>query len=171
MSGNGGILSLGSDAEWTKLDFAERAKCRPILLRLSLAINLEKPAMSLYGTKWIELGFRLDCSSQGVTKRCRLFLLTSSVPHIRVQMRGGGSCEVSMSTAVHITWHGAQINFVDLPPYLTCGSSSWWYYIVRVPMRTCYAAMARGERPTPCFSGCLVYKRTNLYVPNPSYLL
>jgi hypothetical protein len=24
-----------------------------------------------------------------------------------------------MSTAVHITWHGAQINFGDLPPYLT----------------------------------------------------
>jgi hypothetical protein len=26
-----------------------------------------------------------------------------------------------MSTAVHITWHGAQINFEDLPPYLTYG--------------------------------------------------
>ncbi len=26
-----------------------------------------------------------------------------------------------MSTAVHITWHGAQINFGDLPPYLTYG--------------------------------------------------
>jgi hypothetical protein len=24
-----------------------------------------------------------------------------------------------MSTAVHITWHGAQINLGDLPPYLT----------------------------------------------------
>ncbi len=24
-----------------------------------------------------------------------------------------------MSTAVHITWHGAQINFGDLPPYFT----------------------------------------------------
>jgi hypothetical protein len=24
-----------------------------------------------------------------------------------------------MRTAVHITWHGAQINFGDLPPYLT----------------------------------------------------
>ncbi len=24
-----------------------------------------------------------------------------------------------MSTAVHIKWHGAQINFGDLPPYLT----------------------------------------------------
>ncbi len=24
-----------------------------------------------------------------------------------------------VSTAVHVTWHGAQINFGDLPPYLT----------------------------------------------------
>jgi hypothetical protein len=33
-------------------------------------------------------------------------------------------CEGSQpkSTAVHITWHGAQINFGDLPPYLTYGS-------------------------------------------------
>ncbi len=27
-----------------------------------------------------------------------------------------------METAVHITWHGAQINFGDLTPYLTYGS-------------------------------------------------
>jgi hypothetical protein len=35
--------------------------------------------------------------------------------------RGRGEVEGSqpMSTAVHITWHGAQINFGDLPPYLT----------------------------------------------------
>jgi hypothetical protein len=44
-------------------------------------------------------------------------------PLIRVQMRGerGGSAgSQPMSTAVHITWHGAQINFGDLPPYWTC---------------------------------------------------
>ncbi len=27
-----------------------------------------------------------------------------------------------MSTAVHITWHGAQIILRDLPPYLTYGA-------------------------------------------------
>jgi hypothetical protein len=48
MSGNGGILSLGSDAEWSKMDFAERDKCRPVLPRLSLARNLEKLVISLY---------------------------------------------------------------------------------------------------------------------------
>jgi hypothetical protein len=31
-----------SDAVWSKLDFAEREKCRPVLLRLSLARNLDK---------------------------------------------------------------------------------------------------------------------------------
>jgi hypothetical protein len=39
---------------WSKLDFAERHKCKPVLLSLSLAGNLEKPLMSLYGTKWRE---------------------------------------------------------------------------------------------------------------------
>ncbi len=31
-----------------------------------------------------------------------------------------------MSTAVHIKWHGAQINFGDLPPYLTYGRQPVW---------------------------------------------
>jgi hypothetical protein len=42
-----------------ELDFAERDKCKPVLLRLSLAGNLEKPLMSLYGTKWRERGHGL----------------------------------------------------------------------------------------------------------------
>jgi hypothetical protein len=39
----------------------------------------------------------------------------------RVQMRGevGVAGSQPMSTAVHIKSHGAQINFGDLPPYLT----------------------------------------------------
>jgi hypothetical protein len=35
-----------------KLDFAERDQCKPVLLRLLLARNLEKPLMSLFGTEW-----------------------------------------------------------------------------------------------------------------------
>ncbi len=35
--------------------------------------------------------------------------------------RGGVAWSHPMSTAVHTTWHGAQINFGDLPPYLTYG--------------------------------------------------
>jgi len=55
-------------------------------------------------------------------------LLTNSAPHIRVQMPGEGGVARSqpMSTAVHITWHGAQINFGDLPPYLTYDFLPWW---------------------------------------------
>jgi hypothetical protein len=47
--------------------------------------------------------------------------LTNSALVYRVQMRGDGGIVGSqpMSTAVHITWHGAQINFGDLTPYLT----------------------------------------------------
>ncbi len=63
----------------------------------------------------------MDSCFQGVTKRCRLSLLTNSALVIRVQMWGeGGSCGgTAISTAVHITWHEAQINFGDLPQYLT----------------------------------------------------
>ncbi len=51
----------------------------------------------------------------------RLSLLTNSALVIRVQMQGEGGVAGSqpMSTAVLITWHGAQINLGDLPPYLT----------------------------------------------------
>jgi hypothetical protein len=40
-------------------------------------------------------------------------------------MRGGGggiAGSQPMNTAVHITWHGTQINFEDLPLYLTYGA-------------------------------------------------
>ncbi len=41
---------------------------------------------------------------------------------VRAQMRGGGGGVAGsqpMRIAVHITWHGSQINFGDLTPYLT----------------------------------------------------
>jgi hypothetical protein len=53
-----------SNAGRYKLDFAERDKCKPVLLRLSLAGNLEKPLRSLYGTEWRELGYGL-CGRKG----------------------------------------------------------------------------------------------------------
>jgi hypothetical protein len=46
-----------------KLDFAERDKCKPGLLRLSLAGNLEKPLMSLFRTEWRQRGYELSKSS------------------------------------------------------------------------------------------------------------
>jgi hypothetical protein len=36
--------------------FAEKDKCKPVLLRLSLAGNLEKPLTFLYGNEWSERG-------------------------------------------------------------------------------------------------------------------
>ena len=61
-------------------------------------------------------------------------LLTNSVVVYESQCGGMGWIAWSqpMSTAVHITWHGAQINFGDLSPYLTpmlfrnlCPSVKW----------------------------------------------
>ncbi len=37
----------------------KRHKCKPLRLRLSLTVNLEKPLMSLYGTEWRERGYGL----------------------------------------------------------------------------------------------------------------
>jgi hypothetical protein len=41
------------------LDFAERDECKPVLLGLSLAGNVVKPLLSLYGTEWRERGYEL----------------------------------------------------------------------------------------------------------------
>ncbi len=66
----------------------------------------------------------------GVTRRCSLSLLTNSALVIRVQMRGGRAGSQQMSADVHNTWHGAQINFGDLPPYLTYALFSFWTYTI-----------------------------------------
>ncbi len=42
-----------------KLDSAEVGQCKPVLLGLSLAGNLVKPLLSLYGTEWRERGYGL----------------------------------------------------------------------------------------------------------------
>ncbi len=65
----------------------------------------------------------LICGGQGVTRRCRLSWLTRA-PLVYEPKCGGGGCgSQPMRTAVHITWHGAQINFGDLAPYLTYGGA------------------------------------------------
>ncbi len=45
-----------------KTGFAERDEWKPVLLPFSLAGNLEKPLMSLYGAEWREHGYGLGCS-------------------------------------------------------------------------------------------------------------
>jgi hypothetical protein len=42
-----------SNAGRYKLDFAEIAQCKPVLLGLTLPRNLVKPFMSLYKTEWV----------------------------------------------------------------------------------------------------------------------
>jgi hypothetical protein len=47
-----GRSQMQGDKNW--IFFAERDLCKPVLLGLSLAGNVEKPLMSLYGTEWKE---------------------------------------------------------------------------------------------------------------------
>ncbi len=71
---------------------------------------------------------------QGVTKRCRLSWLTNSALAYECEWLGeGGAGPQPMSTAVHITWHGAQINFGDLPPYLTYAPICRWLMPLKKP--------------------------------------
>ncbi len=66
-----------------KMDFAERNKCKPVLLRLSLDGNLEtpNPLISLYGTEWRERGYGLREVKNGFAERdeCRPVLLRLSL--------------------------------------------------------------------------------------------
>ncbi len=57
MGPNRGSMAMDSGdlkCREVKTGFAERVKCKPVLLKLSLAEYLEKPLMSLYGTEWRE---------------------------------------------------------------------------------------------------------------------
>ncbi len=47
---------------------------------------------------------------------------------------GGVAGSQPMRTAVHITWHGAQINFGDLTPYLTNGISQICHLFTSQPI-------------------------------------
>jgi hypothetical protein len=49
---DGGHEQLISNGGRFKPAFAERDKCKPVLLGLSLAGNLVRPLLSLYGTEW-----------------------------------------------------------------------------------------------------------------------
>jgi hypothetical protein len=59
MNGDGGHEQLISNDGRFKPAFAERDKCKPVLLGLSLAGNLVKPLLSLYGAEWRERGYGL----------------------------------------------------------------------------------------------------------------
>ncbi len=48
-----------SNAGRYKPDFTEIDECKPVLLGPSLAGNLVKPLLSLYGTEWRERGYGL----------------------------------------------------------------------------------------------------------------
>ncbi len=65
-------------------------------------------------------------SEQGVTKRCLSWLTNSALVYESKCGEMGGSCKVS--AIEYSCAHGAQINFEDLTPYLTCGSENWMIY-------------------------------------------
>ncbi len=98
-------------------------------------------------------------SVQGFTNRCRLSLLTNSAPSYTSPNAGGwGEVAVSqpMSTAVHITWHGAQINFGDLPPYFKPMVRSLYCIIFLYPNPDLLNSVTAPDPypvPTPCAYG------------------
>ncbi len=57
---DGGHEQLISNRGRFKPAFAERDNCKPVLLGFSLARNLVKPLLSLYGTEWRERGYGLS---------------------------------------------------------------------------------------------------------------
>ena len=59
VSRGGGHEQLISNGGRFKPAFAERDKCKPVLRGLSLAENLVKPLLSLYGIEWRERGYGL----------------------------------------------------------------------------------------------------------------
>ncbi len=79
-------------------------------------------------------------NKEGVTKRCRLSLLTNCahVYESKCGGRGGVAGSQPMNTAVHITWHGAQVNFGDLPPYLTYAYKYRSWNLCKMPC-CCYS--------------------------------
>jgi hypothetical protein len=85
-----------------------------------LLSSFSSPCFTVYNYWHCTFRGRHGCPRlrQGVTKKCRLSLLTNSALVYESQCGGWGE---PMSTAVPITWHEAQTNYGDLPPYLTYG--------------------------------------------------
>ncbi len=76
--------------------------------------------------------------ASGVLQRDVVYLWAPISPS-RVQMlgEGGDAGSQPMSTAVLITSHGAQINFVDLPPYLTYGTVCLLFFTTTERLFSC----------------------------------
>ncbi len=106
-----------------------------VLLNLHVFQIYQKSHILLVGT----VGW-----DQRVTKRCRLPLLTNSalVYVSKCGVIGGVAGSQPMSTAVNITWYGAQINFGDLPPYLTYG---WDWRTSSAYLHGCYCLLRHGR--------------------------
>ncbi len=106
----------GGGTKWTgdfkcrelKTGFAETDKCKPVLLRLSLAGNLEKPLFPLYWTEWRERGYGL--------------WLWSSVNHSILSGEGYG-----IQKPIEFLCHPA--TFKDRPCPIYCNSLNSLSYI------------------------------------------
>ncbi len=79
-----------------------------------------------------------------------------------------------VSTAVYITWHGAQINFGDLTPYLTYGCSSpsgkaaWTVYQVQNHTLLGLSSPASQPAGPPCLASPLAFGLIGLNKPDTS---
>ncbi len=62
---------------------------------------------------------------QGVKKRCRLSWMTNSA--LVYEPKCGGRGELRGINELVQLYTGAQINFGDLPPYLTYGQIAWTF--------------------------------------------
>ncbi len=69
---DGGHEQLISNGGRFKPAFDERDQCKPVLLGLSLARNLVKPLLSLYGTEWSGGSVAMDSGSQSNAQTIRL---------------------------------------------------------------------------------------------------
>jgi hypothetical protein len=101
-------------------EFLHYFLCVKYMLASNIVIFHMSPLIAFVTFKFkiMKLSLRLV---QGVKKKCRLSLLTNSALVYESQCggMGGGGCGVSANE--YSCAHGAQINFGDLPPYLTYG--------------------------------------------------
>ncbi len=91
-----------SNAGREKLDFAEIGQCKPVLLGLSLAGNLVKPLLSLYGTEWRERGYGLWSElvrAEGITTTTNTVGWAWDIVHSNVHCMWLAACRMSWITS------------------------------------------------------------------------
>jgi hypothetical protein len=76
---------LISTAGWSKLDFGETDKCQPVLLRLSLAGNLESQSQSLEKSLWRDITGFVQVPRRTVIESLEFFLSVETNEHFPIK--------------------------------------------------------------------------------------